>query len=125
MATVLVVEDDAAIRALLSLTLDAEGYTVWTAGDGADGLATALQAKPDVILLDMALPRMEGAEVVEKLRADPSTRDVRIVCMSAMYGLVSTMALPVQGYLPKPFDPEVLLTILAEVLHQGAAVAAR
>jgi CheY-like chemotaxis protein len=115
---VLVVEDEPAVRALLSMALEAESYQVETAEDGEEALAKVQLQQPDLILLDMALPRMDGPAVIEALRADPNTRDVKIVSMSAVYGLLSAMKHPVQGYVPKPFDTDVLLNILEEVLRQ-------
>jgi CheY-like chemotaxis protein len=121
MAAILVVEDDRATRALLCRTLEAQGHTVVTAEDGPEAYIMALVHKPDLILLDMVLPTMEGPDVVEQLRSDPGTRDVPIIAISAQYGFLSSMRLPVQGFIPKPFDTQVLLTILEEVLRSGAA----
>jgi CheY-like chemotaxis protein len=118
---VLVVEDEPAVRALLSMALEAESYQVETAEDGEEALAKVQVQKPDVILLDLFLPKMDGSEVIEALRADPTTRDVKIISMSAVYGLLSAMKHPVQGYVPKPFDTDVLLSILEEVLREPSS----
>ena len=114
---VLVVEDDPAIRSLLSLTLEAENYRVETAEDGQEALSKLERLRPDVLLLDLMLPRMDGWEVIAALRADRTTRDLPIIAISARVGLLSAMDHNVQAYLPKPFDTEVMLTILEEVLH--------
>ncbi len=114
---VMVVEDDPAIRSLLCMTLEAEGYGVEIAEDGREALSKLERLRPDVLLLDLMLPRMDGWEVIEALRADPTTCDLRIIAMSAKFGLSSAMALGVQAYLPKPFDTDVLLTIIDEVLR--------
>jgi CheY-like chemotaxis protein len=113
----MVVEDDPAIRSLLSMTLEAEDYRVETAEDGQEALSKLERLRPDVLLLDLMLPRVDGWEVIEALRANPLTRDLRIIAISAKFGLLSAMDYGVQAYLPKPFDTEVMLTILEEVLH--------
>jgi two-component system OmpR family response regulator len=125
MATVLVVEDDAAVRGLLALTLETEGYEVATAEDGAEAVATASRLLPDAILLDLVLPEMDGSEVVAHLRSDVSTRDIPVILMSAMHGAVRNGAPPVTGNLSKPFQIDRLLAVLAEALRQETSVAAR
>jgi CheY-like chemotaxis protein len=121
MAVVLVVDDDRAARDVLCFTLEREGHAVTTAEDGLEAYKFARLLNPDLILLDMVLPTMDGPDVVALLRSNPNTQDVPIVAMSARYGFLSSMSLPVQGFVPKPFDPLVLLTILEEVLRQGFA----
>jgi CheY-like chemotaxis protein len=113
----MVVEDDPAIRSLLVMTLEAENYRVETAEDGEDALRKLERLQPDVLLLDLMLPKIDGWEVIEALRADPHTRDLRIIAISAKFGLLSAMGHDVQAYLPKPFDTDVMLAILDEVLR--------
>jgi CheY-like chemotaxis protein len=117
---VLVVEDEPAVRSLLAMVLEAESYDVETAGDGYEALGKLPFIDPDVILLDLALPGLDGTELIHALRADPATCDVPIVCMSARYGLLTAMDFGVQGFVPKPFDTAVLLDILANVLREPA-----
>jgi CheY-like chemotaxis protein len=101
---VLVVDDDLEIRAFLALALEDEGYEVTTAVDGA-ALRAARDQHPDVILLDLMMPGMDGAEVSRQLRADPATEAVPIIVMSAHDRLDALSAqMPVQDRLPQPFD---------------------
>jgi CheY-like chemotaxis protein len=115
---ILVVEDEPEVRALLSMILRCAGYEVDTAPDGSDALHQLRYTKPDLLLLDLMLPRMDGSEVIEAIRANPATRDLRIVAISARYGLLSALAYDVQAYVPKPFDTEVFLDIVDQVLRQ-------
>jgi len=117
---VMVVEDDPAIRAVLSMTLEAENYRVETAEDGQAALGKLERLRPDVLILDLMLPRIDGWEVIEALRARPLTRDIPIIAISARFGLLTAMEQGVQAYLPKPFDIEVMLAILDEVLRLEA-----
>ena len=71
--TVLVIEDDLANRALLTALLERAGYRAVTASDGPSGLAAALEIAPDLVLLDVGLPGMDGLDVCRRLRADPRT----------------------------------------------------
>ena len=122
---VMVVEDDPAIRSLLSLMLEAEDYRVETAEDGQVALSKLERLRPDVLLLDLMLPKIDGREVIEALRANPLMCDLPIIAISARFGLLSAMDHGVQAYLPKPFDTEIMLAILDEVLRLEASPAAR
>jgi two-component system OmpR family response regulator len=115
---ILVVEDEPEVRALLSMTLELAGYEVDAAPDGHDALLQLQHSKPDLILLDLMLPGMDGWQVIDAIRSTPSTRDLRIVAISARFGLLSAFARDVQAFVPKPFDTEVFLDILDEVLRQ-------
>ena len=115
---ILVVEDEPEVRALLSMTLELAGYAADMAPDGHDALLQLQHTKPDLVLLDLMLPGMDGSQVIEAIRSTPSTRDLRIVAISARYGLLSAFAYDVQAFVPKPFDTEVFLDILDEVLRQ-------
>ena len=80
-AHVLVVDDDADIRATLVELFEGEGFTVTGAADGADGLAQARERRPDLVLLDMMMPVMNGHEFLAALKPDPSLADIRVVVM--------------------------------------------
>jgi CheY-like chemotaxis protein len=111
--TVLVVDDDPAIRAFVTDALRDDGYRVVGAVDG-EALALAREHRPAVVLLDLAMPRMDGAEVSRRLRADPATAGIPIILMSAQYDLRSLSAdLPVQERLAKPFDLDRLSELIA------------
>jgi DNA-binding response OmpR family regulator len=82
---VLLIEDDQALASMYRLKLETDGYTVQMSSDGEDGLALALAEPPDLIFLDVKLPRMDGFAVLEKLRAYEQTRYIPVVILSA-YG---------------------------------------
>jgi len=111
--TVLTIEDDVATAGLIRDALEAVGYRVLHAVGGA-GIAVACAEHPDVILLDINMPGMDGPEVSRRLRADPAVAHIPIVCMSshvACGGVPSEM--PHDDRLPKPFALDVLWTTVA------------
>jgi CheY-like chemotaxis protein len=109
--TILVVEDDAAISALVTAALDDAGYRVVHAVDGA-AIAAAHTAHPDLILLDFHMPQMDGREVGRQLRADPRTKDIPIVGMSAGERLATVSDALINDRLPKPFDLDDLYAVV-------------
>lgn len=108
MATVLVIEDHAVNLALMSYLLKAFGHQVLTASDGEEGLATARERLPDLVLLDIELPGMSGIDVARELRSDARTAHIPLLAVtaSAMRGdRERLMALGFDGYASKPIDP--------------------
>lgn len=105
---VLVVDDEAVIRQLIVINLELEGFEVHTAVDGVEALEKAREVRPEVITLDVMMPRMDGWEAAQRLRADPLTKSARIVFISARgrAGDVSKGLLLGDAYLTKPFDPD-------------------
>lgn len=79
---VLLVEDDPAVLDMYRLKLELDGYRVNTAPDGEEGLKRATESLPDIIFLDIRLPKMDGFEVLRRLRAQPSTRDIPVIILS-------------------------------------------
>ena len=77
--TILVVEDEYAVRRLTRLLLERRGYQVLTAADGTEGLILAKVEQPDVILLDLMMPKMEGHDVLQRLKSDPDTKDAQVI----------------------------------------------
>jgi len=116
-----VVDDEADIRLLTALTLDEAGYHVDTAADGAEALLVLEVLRPDLLLLDLVMPEMDGWDVIQAVRANPRTRDLPIVAMSAKFGLMRTTDHGIQAYLPKPCDPMAMLSVIDEVLRQHSA----
>ena len=80
---VLVADDDPDILSLVSLRLERAGYDVVTAGDGEQALAAALERAPDLALLDVMMPKLDGYEVTQRLRASDSTRHVPVILLTA------------------------------------------
>ena len=116
-ATVLVVDDDEAIIEVIRAALEDEGYGVLTAVNGA-ALALAHDRQPDLILLDIMMPDMDGVEVSRRLRADPATASIPIVAMSAHSRLRATVdTMSADDRLPKPF---ALLDLYATVARWAA-----
>ena len=85
--TVLVVDDDPVIQKLLQVNFELEGYTVITAGDGVEGLARARADRPDAIILDIMMPRMNGLDVARALKADPELQATPLLLLSARSNL--------------------------------------
>ena len=113
---VLVVDDDATIRRLLQITLETEGFTVTTAGDGVEGLRMAQEApRPDLVLLDIMMPGMDGLQVCHTLKNDPATKDLPVVLLSAKaqsHDIELGMRVGADDYITKPLD---LLDLVARV----------
>ena len=117
---VLVVEDDTSITLGLRINLEAEGYEVLTAADGEDGLAQARDAQPDLIILDVMLPKMNGFEVLQTLRGE--RRAMPIIMLSARTGemdKVTGLELGAEDYVAKPFSLAELLARVRAALRRG------
>jgi CheY-like chemotaxis protein len=116
---VLVVDDDCEIRGLVAGTLRRDGYTVVEAGDGPEALDVAVRLVPDLVLLDMTLPGMNGVEVARKLKATPLLAMVPVVAFSALtQETVQQQALAAgcTRYLIKPCPPGALRDVVAQTL---------
>jgi DNA-binding response OmpR family regulator len=96
-ARILVVEDSATQRAIYKDMLEKEGYTVFLAQDGADGLSKVKTVSPDVIITDLNMPKLSGFELVKALKHDEKTKCIPIICVSATYmDIVSKMKMLMQ-----------------------------
>jgi two-component system, cell cycle response regulator DivK len=107
LSTILLVEDTMANRALAVKLLRAAGHEVIEAADGAAGIVEARATRPDLVLMDLSLPGLDGWEALRRLRADDRTRDLRIVALTAhaMAGMRDeALAAGFDGYLSKPID---------------------
>ncbi|MFF3949677.1 response regulator [Streptomyces sp. NPDC001902] len=111
---VLVVDDNKVIRQLIRVNLELEGFEVVTAADGAECLDVVQQVRPDVVTLDVVMPRLDGIRTAARLRSDPRTRDVRIVVVSActQAEVERGVAAGVDAFLSKPFEPGELLSVV-------------
>jgi two-component system response regulator MprA len=118
-ARVLVVEDDEAIADVLRRSLRAEGHQVQSAGDGAEALTLAEQFTPDLVVLDLGLPRLDGIEVLKRLRADSSDVPVLILTARTETGdRVQGLDSGADDYLPKPFERAELLARIRALLRR-------
>lgn len=121
-ANVLLVDDDPVILKLLQVNFEMEGFHVSTANDGVEGLEKARAERPDIVLLDIMMPRMDGLEVTKALKSDPETKDIPIILLSAKAQASDIQAgkdMGADDYLTKPFDPLELLERVNELLEGG------
>ena len=117
---ILVVDDDEVIRQLITVNLELEGFDVETAYDGQDCLDKIKDVAPDVVTLDVMMPRLDGWQTATKIREDDSLSTVRIVLLSARAqeaDIERGDKIGVDAYLTKPFDPDDLV----ETVRQLAA----
>jgi DNA-binding response OmpR family regulator len=116
----LIADDDPEILAMLSLRLGKKGYEVVEAADGVQTLRVAREKVPDVVILDVMMPRKNGWEVARELRADPQLHDVGIVMLTAIGEKINEMTSPLYGadeYVDKPFDFADLESRIRRVLE--------
>jgi CheY-like chemotaxis protein len=122
LARVLAVDDDHVIRGLLEVNLEMEGHDVMTAVDGQDALEKVREQRPDLILLDVMMPNVNGWQVAEALKADEETRDIPIVFLSARAMEADVRKgsdLGVSSYVTKPFDPIDLMELVNRLLKKS------
>jgi DNA-binding response OmpR family regulator len=118
---VLVVDDEAPIRLLCRVNLEAEKMTVLEAADGESGLETARAERPDVVLLDVMMPGMDGWAVAERLLEDDATSEIPIVFLTARAELrdrARGLELGGVAYITKPFNPVELASIVEDLLER-------
>jgi len=107
MKTILFVEDEVDHIVLLQTRLEAAGYEFLSATDGEEGLKIALDKKPDLILLDIVMPKMNGYEVLEQVKSDPALRHIPVIVISAVDNLdsvIKCIEMGAEDYLFKPFN---------------------
>jgi len=122
MRSVLLIDDDSDGRDAHAFVLEARGYRVHTAPDGRLGLAAAREHRPEVVVLDLSLPGVDGWETTRRLRADPETRAAWIVALTGhTTGEAWQRALDagVDGYLIKPATPEELMAEIDRLAARG------
>lgn len=120
--TILVVEDNEQNRTLLKDVLEYHGYLVIEAANGADGVARAREHLPDLILLDIQMPVMNGFAALQALRDDPASRGIAIIALTsfAMKGdREKIMAAGFQGYIAKPIDTRELPKMVAGFMERA------
>ncbi|MEP6768072.1 MAG: response regulator [Acidobacteriota bacterium] len=110
--TVLIVDDDEGVRRLLSLELEPYGLRVLEAGDGAEGVRLAKVERPDVVLLDVLMPRMSGWDALRELKESPETRGIPVIVLSVTENRALGLALGAFDYLVKPLGRPELLSSL-------------
>ncbi|WP_344603629.1 response regulator [Streptomyces glaucus] len=116
---VLVVDDNKVIRQLIRVNLELEGFEVVTAADGAECLDVVHQVRPDAVTLDVVMPRLDGLRTAARLRADPRTRDLPVVIVSActQYEVDTGLDVGVDAFLTKPFEPTELVRLVRQLVE--------
>jgi two-component system alkaline phosphatase synthesis response regulator PhoP len=125
--TLLVVDDEEDILELVRYNLSREGYTVRLATSGEQALRMIRQELPDLVLLDLMLPSIDGLEVCKRIKGDPDTADLPVVMLTAKGAeadVVTGLELGASDYITKPFSPRVLIARVRAVLRRNAAEAA-
>ena len=120
--TILIVEDEPDILEVLEYNLKRESYRVLTAKSGTAGLALSRSENPDLVLLDLMLPGMDGIDVCRKIKEDPLTRSIPIVMVTAKgeeSDVVLGLGMGADDYVTKPFSPRELIARVKTVLRRG------
>ena len=116
--TVLIIEDDPNTSKLVRLYLEREGYQALTAGDGNIGLILALQRNPDLVILDLMLPQMDGWEVCRRLKRQSDIPVIMLTARSEEIDRVAGLTLGADDYVVKPFSPRELVARVQAVLRR-------
>jgi DNA-binding response OmpR family regulator len=122
---VLVVDDDEVIRQLIAVNLTLEGFDVVTAVDGKDCLDKVVEADPDVITLDVMMPRLDGWVTATQLRRNPKTAGIKVVLITARAqedDRSRGRQIGVDAYLTKPFDPAEMIRVVRELAGAPTSV---
>jgi CheY-like chemotaxis protein len=122
-AKILVVDDEKDVVELLKFLLEKDGYQVLTAFNGKEALAMVQQTRPDLILLDVMMPEMDGYTVQTQLLDNPNTRSIPIIILTAKGQLrdVFAMSANVKAYMEKPFDPKTLRLKIQESIKEKSS----
>jgi CheY-like chemotaxis protein len=119
---ILVADDDPDILNIVSMSLETQGYSVHKATNGREAVELAKEHHPDLVLMDMMMPVVSGYEAVAELKADPGTRDITVVGLSAK-AMASDMEratdVGIDGYITKPFRIAQVLSVVEEYLQKG------
>jgi DNA-binding response OmpR family regulator len=117
---ILCIEDETEMIDLIRLILSRRGYEVQGANGGKEGIELVRQEKPDLVLLDLMMPDMDGWEVYQQMKADEGTRDIPVIVVTAKAQSIDKVLglhiAKVDDYIAKPFSPQELLTSVEEVL---------
>jgi len=123
---ILLVDDDPDVRLAIGTVLEVEGYQLRTARDGIECLERVREERPDLLILDLLMPRKDGFAVIRELRENPKYRDVPILILTAVredasrrrYELETGLSMDVQDYVEKRISPPELLRRVAKLLKQ-------
>ena len=121
---ILIVDDEEDVLELVRYNLDKNGYTVETAATGEEALAKVRTQTPDLMILDLMLPGVDGLEVCKQLKADPKTQNIPIIMLTAKgeeADIVTGLEMGADDYVTKPFSPKVLIARVRRTLHRTGA----
>jgi DNA-binding response OmpR family regulator len=124
MPTILIVDDDTTLLDLLSVHLSSGGLNVQVAPDAAIALRTVIDTPPDLVLLDIGLPYLDGMEILAAMKSDPASRDIPVLVLTGHHDeqeYVQAMNLGADGFLNKPVDRERLINEIFSRLARRAA----
>ena len=119
MKKILIADDKLEVVELVRATLEGEDYQIVDASNGKEVLGKIRLEKPDLVLLDIIMPKMDGFEVLSKLKKDPQTKKVPVIMLTAKGQKLDKekgIELGARDYIVKPFSPSVFLTKIAEIL---------
>ena len=116
--TILIVEDDVNIRELLSLYLGQEGYVIEAAQDGAEGLRAFKRCHPDLVLLDLMMPVMDGSQMLRELRAFSKTPVIILTAKGEVFDKVTLLEMGADDYITKPFEMREVIARVRAVLRR-------
>lgn len=122
MKKILIVDDDASNRDILKTRLEAAGYVVTEAGNGEEGVKTALDLAPDLIIMDVMMPKVDGRLACRILKTNPKTKDIPVIMLTARSQQLEELRGWESGadeYLTKPCDHKRLLEAVAQFLDKG------
>lgn len=122
MESILIIDDEADIRDILSYNLKKEGFEVYTAPNGPDGIDIAIKHKPSIIILDVMMPEMDGIEVCEILRGKKETQHIKICFLTARsedYSQIAGFDAGADDYVSKPIKPKVLVSRIKAILRRS------
>src|SRR5919198_4923186 len=119
--TILVADDEDSIVQLAKLYLSTEGFRVYTARDGQEALEAARRLKPDLVVLDLMMPRLDGWEVCRRLRKDSAIPIIMLTARTEDVDKIVGLELGADDYLPKPFNPRELVARVKAVLRRTQA----
>jgi DNA-binding response OmpR family regulator len=118
---VLAVDDELHIRRLIQINLEREGYRVTTAGDGQEALRQIQDERPDLVLLDVMMPHVDGFSLLRRLKEDPETADIPVMMLTVRAedeSMFEAWRSGVACYIPKPFHPSELVAFVKRHLAE-------
>ena len=121
---ILVVDDEEDVLELVRYNLDRSGYQTETASSGEEALSKARKSLPDLIILDLMLPGIDGLEVCKKLKSDGKTEQIPVIMLTAKgdeSDIVTGLELGAEDYVTKPFSPKILIARVRRILHRAVS----